>query len=59
MQKEEGFPMKVYRSTMERILDKQENDTIITNPKEPLRTFFRKVRFVLAKWSEKIRSIFT
>lgn len=51
--------MKVYRSTMERILDKQENDTIITNPKEPLRTFFRKVRFVLAKWSEKIRSIFT
>jgi hypothetical protein len=26
--------MKVYRSPMEKILEKQENDTIITNPKE-------------------------
>ena len=50
--------MKVYRSPMEKILEKQENDTIITNPKEPVRTFFRKVRFTLSRWCETVKSFF-
>ena len=50
--------MKIYRSTMERILDKQEDDTVITNPKARLRTFLRKVRFVLSRWGERIRGVF-
>ena len=51
--------MKVYRSTMEKILDEQENDTVITNPKARLRTFLRKMRYVLSRWREKIRRVFT
>jgi len=50
--------MKVYRSTMEKILDQQENDTVITNPKARLRTFLRKVRYVLSRWKEKIKGVF-
>jgi hypothetical protein len=50
--------MKVYRSPMEKILEKQENDTIITNPKEPVRTFFRKVRFTLSRWVEAVKRLF-
>ena len=37
--------MMVFRSPMEKILEQQENETIITNPKEPVRTFFRGVTF--------------
>jgi len=51
--------MKVYRSTMEKILDEQENDTVITNPKARLRTLLRKMRYVLSRWREKIRCVFT
>jgi hypothetical protein len=37
---------------MEKILKQQENDTVITNPKEPGRTFFRKIAFLWAcGWS--------
>jgi hypothetical protein len=50
--------MKVYRSAMEKILDKQENDAVITNPKARVATFFRKIRFMIAKRSDKIRRIF-
>jgi hypothetical protein len=50
--------MKVYRSAMERILDQQENDTVITNPRHRARTFFRKVRFVLSRWAERVKRIF-
>ena len=50
--------MKVYRSAMQKILDKQENDTIITNPKEPVRTFFRKVGFTLSRWVEAVKNLF-
>jgi hypothetical protein len=50
--------MKVYRSSMEKILEKQENDTVITNPKEPVRTFFRKVRFTLSRWAEAVKRLF-
>jgi len=41
---------------MEKILDQQENDTVITNPKARLRTFIRKIRFVLSRWREKGRT---
>jgi len=50
--------MKVYRSPMEKILAKQENDTVITNPKEPVRTFLRKVGFTVSSWVEKLKSFF-
>jgi hypothetical protein len=49
--------MRIYRSPMEKILDEQERDTIITDPKQPLRTFFRKVRYLLSVFSEKLRSM--
>jgi hypothetical protein len=50
--------MKIHRSSMEKILDQQENDTIITNPKQPVRTFFRKIHYLLALGTEKIKKIF-
>lgn len=50
--------MDVYRSPMEKILKEQENNTVITNPKEPARTFFRKVAYVCSSWSDKIKRIF-
>jgi hypothetical protein len=56
--REEESLMKVYRSSMEKILEKQENDTIITNPKEPVRTFFRKVCFTLSRWTEAVKGLF-
>ena len=40
--------MEYYRSPMEKILKQMENDTIITNPKEPVKTFFRKIRYRFA-----------
>ncbi len=50
--------MKTYRSPMEKILDQQEMDTIITNPKQPVRTFFRKIRYILSVWSDKLKRLF-
>jgi hypothetical protein len=47
--------MKTYRSPMEKILHEQEMDTIITNPRQPVRTFFRKILYVLSTWSDKLR----
>jgi len=55
---EKGQTMKTYRSPMEKILDQQEMDTIITNPKEPVRTFFRKINYILSTWSDKLRRLF-
>lgn len=37
--------MKVYRSPMEKRIDEMENEVVITNPKEPLRTFLRKAAY--------------
>lgn len=50
--------MKVYRSSMEKIVDKLEDDTVITNPKEPVRTFIRKAGFILSRWADKTKRIF-
>ena len=45
--------MKIHRSSMEKILDQQEDDTIITNPKQPIRTFFRKIRYLFSSGKGK------
>jgi hypothetical protein len=50
--------MKIYRINMEKILDKQEEDTIITNPKQPVRTFFRKIDYLFSMWKAKLGKIF-
>ena len=50
--------MKIYRSPMEKILDKQQRDEIISNPKEPFRTLLRKLRFTISKWSDRVRNLF-
>ncbi len=50
--------MKVYRNPMEKILDQQENDTIITNSKEPLRTLLRKCVYVFSRWVERAKTLF-
>jgi|GEM_PF-604784 hypothetical protein len=55
---EKGETMKTYRSPMEKILHEQEMDTIITNPKQPVRTFFRKIHYILSVWSDKLRRRF-
>ena len=47
--------MQIYRNPMEKILKQAENDTVITNPKEPFRTFLRKVLFILARWLDRLR----
>lgn len=47
--------MRIHRSSMEKILDQQESDTLITNPKQPIRTFFRKIRFLFSAKKEKIK----
>ena len=50
--------MKFYRSPMEKILDQQEMDTIITDPKQPVRTLFRKIHYIFSVWSDKLRRLF-
>jgi hypothetical protein len=44
---------------MEKILEQQEEETPITNPKEPIRTFFRKVAFRIAMWVDRVRRFFS
>jgi len=50
--------MTVFRSPMEKILDEQENETVVTNPKEPARTFFRKLAYRFAVWKDRLRRLF-
>ena len=49
--------MRIHRSSMEKILDQQESDTIVTNPRQPVRTLFRKIRYLLALGLEKLRNL--
>ncbi len=44
---------------MDKILREQEDSTIITNPKDRIRTFFRKMVYRLAKWADWIRRLIT
>jgi hypothetical protein len=50
--------MEIYRSPMEKILKQEENNTVITNPKEPGKTFLRKISYRYAWWREKIKHLF-
>jgi hypothetical protein len=43
---------------MEKILEQQEENSVITCPKEPAKTFFRKIGFVYACWKYKLKAIF-
>ena len=47
--------MRIHRSSMEKILDEQEKDTVITDPKQPVRTFFRKLRYYYAVWKDRFK----
>lgn len=50
--------MTVFRSPMEKILDEQENETVVTNPKEPTRTFLRKMAYRFEVWKDRLRRLF-
>jgi hypothetical protein len=50
--------MAIYRSPMEKILEQQEENTVITSSKEPARTFLRKMAYIFACWNEKLQKIF-
>ncbi len=50
--------MDIYRSPMEKALKQQENDTVITNPDEPGKTFLRKVAYVTSRWVDKLKRLF-
>jgi len=56
--KGQGY-MDVYRSPMEKILQQQENDSVITNPKEPAKTLLRKIVYRRDYWWAKIKKLFT
>jgi hypothetical protein len=44
---------------MEKILEQQENETVITNPKERFRTFLRKLAYRLAVWRDRVQRLFS
>ena len=50
--------MMVFRSPMGKILEQQENETVITNPKERFRTFLRKMAYRIAVWIDWLRRLF-
>ena len=47
--------MRIHRSSMEKILDEQEQNTVITDPKHPVRTFFRKLHYRYTVWKDRLR----
>ncbi|MGD8441132.1 MAG: hypothetical protein PVG53_11385 [Holophagae bacterium] len=49
--------MTVFRSPMEKVLTEQENETVVTNPNEPFRTFLRKLVYRLAVWRDRLRRL--
>ena len=50
--------MDIYRSPIEKILKQQENDTVITNPKEPGKTFLRKIAFLWSCGWSRCKKVF-
>ena len=50
--------MAIYRSPMEKILEQQEDNIVITSSKEPAKTFFRKIAYVFACWKDKLKRAF-
>jgi hypothetical protein len=51
--------MTAFRTQMNRILQEQEDGIIITNPKDRVRTFFRKVAYRFAVCTDWVRRTFT
>ena len=47
--------MKVYRSTMEKYVEQQEDSEVITNPKEPIATRWRKFVYKLSLFFDHFR----
>ena len=47
--------MQIYKSPMQKILQQMEDDTIITNPKGRGATFLRKLAYLWAKWTDRLR----
>jgi hypothetical protein len=41
------------RRRLDKVLDRYDEDTPITNPKEPIRTFFRRLVYRLRVWRSK------
>ena len=50
--------MEVHRSPMEKILKEQEDATIITNPKDPAKTYLRKLAYIFSIWSDRCKRLF-
>ena len=50
--------MTTFRNPMEKTLQEQEDGEVITNPKEPVRTLFRKEAYRLQVWRERLRRFF-
>ncbi len=50
--------MPVFRSPMEKILEQQEDETVITNPKDRFGTFLRKMAYRYAVWKDRLRRLF-
>ncbi|UCF91038.1 MAG: hypothetical protein JSW39_22580 [Desulfobacterales bacterium] len=50
--------MDIYRTPMQKILKQMEDDTIITNPKDPGKTFLRKIAYRRAYWADRLKKIF-
>ncbi len=49
--------MDIYRSPMEKILRQCEDDTIITNPRDPGRTLLRKIVFRYTAWVDRVKRL--
>ena len=50
--------MVVYRSPMEKILEQNEDDTVITNASEPGKTFWRKLKYRWSIWKSQWQKMF-
>ncbi len=46
--------MTVYRNPMEKILHEHENATVVTNTRQRMRTFFRKIAYRIAVWKDRL-----
>ena len=49
--------MEVHRSPMQKILKEQEDATVITNPKEPTKTFMRKLAYIFSIWTDRCKRL--
>ncbi len=50
--------MALYRSPMEKTLKELEDATVISNTKDPVRTWLRKVAYRANFWRDRIKRLF-